>query len=152
MGLCSLWRDRVVTSHYYGFYGKFGVQQSLVGKNWTDFQQDRKDILTAHYNEDNHTPQVCQDALNSIWPKGSLTTINESEIISFDAILIITASEQGAIQMRDLIVDRENGTAVVVAKCTLKDKLKAVLRRMEYSSGDVDAHVCRRFIRGIFGK
>jgi hypothetical protein len=65
----------------------------------------------------------------------------------------VTASDSklGAIQLRDIDeVDKENGTAVVVDKCTLKDKLKAELRWIKYS-GYVDDHVCH-FSLGIIWK
>jgi hypothetical protein len=38
-------------------------------------------------------------------------------------------SEQGAIQMRDLVVDKENGIAKVQGSCILMDRLKSELRQ-----------------------
>jgi hypothetical protein len=70
--------------------------------------------------------------------------------------MLVTAddSEKGAIlnvKFRDVdVADKENDTAIVLETCALKDKLKAKLRRMEYS-GDVNQHVYH-FIRGLFGK
>jgi hypothetical protein len=48
--------------------------------------------------------------------------------------MLVTAhkSEKGAVQLRYLDVDKENDTAKVLEKCTLKDKLKVELRLMEY--------------------
>ena len=64
--------------------------------------------------------------------------------------MLVTISEHKAIQFRDLDVDMENGTAVVLETSMLKVKLKDELRRLGYS-GNVDNHVYN-FIRGLFGK
>jgi hypothetical protein len=64
--------------------------------------------------------------------------------------MLVTLSKGGGVQMRDLIVDKDNCTAVVSEECTLKVKLKSELGRLGYS-GNVDNHVYN-FIRGLFGK
>lgn len=64
--------------------------------------------------------------------------------------MLVTISEHKAIQFRDLDVDMENGTAVVLETSMLKVKLKDELRRLGYS-GNVDQHVST-FIHGLFGK
>jgi hypothetical protein len=150
MGLLDLWNCDRNDPHC--AFGAIGNWESIVDTDYESFQNNRLLRLKGITIDANNTRELLQGAVNQVLVGGNFIVIGwESKPISFGPILVTCShSKLGAIQLRDVIVDEDNCTAVVSEDCTLKDKLIDELSRLEYS-GDTDQHV-RCFINGLFGK
>jgi hypothetical protein len=140
---CNFGRKRACT---------FGVIKTDL--TWEGFQGHRYSTMVDMNNTINHIRGFYQGSINKIWLSFSFIVnmgFAESKPISVGPMLV-TADEtkKRDIQLRDLTVDKENCTAIVLESCTLKKKLRTELLSMGYS-GDANQHV-RRFIDGLFGK
>jgi hypothetical protein len=151
MGLLDLWICERNDPHC--AFGVIGNKGSILYTDYDTFQKKRSAAIQGITIDANNTRELFQGAVNQVLSGGSFITTGweESKPISFGPILVTCShSKLGAIQLRDVIVDDDNSTAVVSEECTLKDKLIDELSRLEYS-GDADQHV-RCFIYGLFGK
>jgi hypothetical protein len=151
MGLLDLWICEKNDPHC--AFGVIGNKGSILYTDYDTFQNNRLSRLKGITIDANNTRELFQAAMNQVLVGGSFITTGweESKPISFGPILVTCShSKLGVIQLRDVIVDEDNSTAVVSEECTLKDKLIDELSRLEYS-GDADQHV-RCFINGLFGK
>jgi hypothetical protein len=149
MGLLDLWICEKNDPHC--AFGVIGNKGSILYTDYDTFQKKRSAAIQGITTDANNTRELFQGAVNQVLSGGNLITTGweESKPISFGPMLV-TLSKGGGVQMRDLIVDKDNCTAVVSEECTLKVKLKSELGRLGYS-GNVDNHVYN-FIRGLFGK
>jgi hypothetical protein len=148
MGLLDLWICERNDPHC--AFGVIGNKGSILYTDYDTFQKKRSATIQGITTDANNTRELFQGAVNQVLSGGNfITTGFKRRSFSFGPMLV-TLSKGGGVQMRDLIVDKDNCTAVVSEECTLKVKLKSELGRLGYS-GNVDIHV-RNFIRGLFGK